>query len=76
MDLKYDSTIQAYRIEDQPPISDDKKNSSASFANAASVPPVPDFIDETQVAQAANVLLASILRSAKEFLRENLEEIQ
>jgi hypothetical protein len=40
------------------------------------VPPVLDFIDETQVAQAANVLLASILRSAKEFLRENLEEIQ
>lgn len=76
VDLKYDSANQVYRIEDQPPISDEKKNSSASFANPASVPPIKDIINEDEVAQAANVLLANILRSAKEYLRENLDEIQ
>ena len=67
MDLKYDSASQTYRIEEQPPLSDEKKNSSASFANSASVPRISNFIDEDEVTKASNVLLESILRSAKIF---------
>lgn len=69
MDLKYDSLSHSYRIEEQQSLSDEKKNSSASFANVVSVPQIKDFINENEVAQASNVLLENILRSAKEFLR-------
>lgn len=76
VDLKYDSTNNVYRIEDQPPISDQKKNSSASFSDAASVLAIDDLINEGAVARAASALLDSILQNAKEFLRANLDEIQ